>query len=58
MSINAHGFVTQEILYSPMIRRTCSVCGAKRKIDFLIQRAIVSVGEPIRWRCSAGCFPS
>jgi hypothetical protein len=26
--LNAHGFVVQEVLYSPDLRRTCSVCGA------------------------------
>jgi hypothetical protein len=33
--VNAHGFVVQEVLYSPDLRRICSICGAKRKIGNL-----------------------
>jgi hypothetical protein len=33
--LNAHGFVVQEVLCSPDLRRTCSICGAKRKIGNL-----------------------
>ena len=55
--LNANGFIVQEILYSPDLRRTCSVCGAKRKIGYLVQRDVVFKGQPISWRCSAGCPP-
>ena len=56
--LNAHGFVVQEVLYSPDLRRTCSICGAKRKIGNLVQRGVVFKGQPIPWRCSLGCSPS
>jgi hypothetical protein len=56
--LNANGFIVQEILYSPDLRRTCSVCGSKRKIGNLVQFNVVFKGQPIRWRCSSGCFPS
>ena len=58
MSNLVNGFVVQQVLYSPDLRRTCSLCGAKRKIVNFVQLDVVFRGQPIRWRCSAGCSPS
>jgi hypothetical protein len=58
MSNLVNGFVVQQVLYSPDLRRICSVCGAKRKIGNLVQRDVVFKGHSIRWRCSLGCSPS
>ena len=55
MSNLVNGFVVQQVLYSPDLRRTCSVCGSKRKIVNLVQRDVVFKGQPIRWRCISNC---
>ena len=51
-------FVVHEIHYSKELRRSCCLCGSKRRIKYLVPHSCVSLTSRLAWRCSGdfgGC---
>jgi len=51
-------FVVHEIHYSKELRRSCCLCGSKRRIKYLTPHSCVSLASRLSWQCSkdfGGC---